>query len=292
MKILLRSVGTHDGTFHADEVTACALLILFNLVDVDKLFRTRDDQRLMTCEYVCDVGGVYDPRVKRFDHHQSEYEGELSSAGMVLAYLKARGIIDDATYLFFNRSLILGIDAHDNGRVQFEPGFCTFSHVISNFVPAEYDAPPDVQDQGFFSALDFTLGHLKRLLERYHYIQACREKVREKMAESTTALVFDEGLPWMDSFYDLGGEHHPALFVIMPSSGHWKLRGIPPNTVERMQIRVPLPQEWAGLLGLDLKKVSRIPGAVFCHKGRFVSVWETKADALKALEYVLKRREK
>ena len=32
-----RSCGTHDGTFHADEVTACALLILFDLVDEDKV---------------------------------------------------------------------------------------------------------------------------------------------------------------------------------------------------------------------------------------------------------------
>ncbi len=31
-----RSVGTHDGTFHADEVTACAFLLLFDLVDSNK----------------------------------------------------------------------------------------------------------------------------------------------------------------------------------------------------------------------------------------------------------------
>ena len=29
--ILSRSFGTHDGSFHADEVTACALLLFFNL---------------------------------------------------------------------------------------------------------------------------------------------------------------------------------------------------------------------------------------------------------------------
>jgi uncharacterized UPF0160 family protein len=56
-----------------------------------------------------------------------------------------------------------------------------------------------------------------------------------------------------------------------------------------MQVRVPLPQEWAGLLGDDLKRISGIPGAIFCHKGRFVSVWETKEDVFKALESVLER---
>jgi uncharacterized UPF0160 family protein len=54
-----------------------------------------------------------------------------------------------------------------------------------------------------------------------------------------------------------------------------------------MKVRIPLPLEWAGLLEEDLKKITGIPGAVFCHKGRFISVWETREDALKALKYVL-----
>ena len=76
----------------------------------------------------------------------------------------------------------------------------------------------------------------------------------------------------------------------MPSGEHWKLRGIPPNLQEKMKVRLPLPQEWAGLSEEDLKRVSGIPGAIFCHKGRFISVWETKGDALQALHYVLRHR--
>ncbi len=132
--MLKRSVGTHDGSFHADEVTACALLVLFGLVDRDKVIRTRDPEKLKGCEFVCDVGGVYDPETKRFDHHQSEYTGELSSAGMVWLYLKDRGYVDEKTYHFFNRSLIHGVDAVDNGRASFEEGSCSFSQVVTNFV--------------------------------------------------------------------------------------------------------------------------------------------------------------
>ena len=73
----------------------------------------------------------------------------------------------------------------------------------------------------------------------------------------------------------------------MPSGSHWKLRGIPPNIDDRMNVRLQLPKEWAGLLETDLKEKSQIPGAVFCHKGRFISVWETQKDAIKALEYTL-----
>jgi uncharacterized UPF0160 family protein len=282
-----RSFGTHDGTFHADEVTACALLLLFDLIDRSKIIRTRDLERLETCEYVCDVGGVFNPKQKRFDHHQSDYHGDLSSAGMVWEYLKKQGIVDNATYDFFNRSLIWGVDAHDNGKVSHEMGLCTFSHVVSNFVPSIYDADVEVQKKAFFEALDFVLGHLKRLLERFHYMQSCREKVASAMKENKTYLFFDEAMPWMETFFDLGGKDHPALFVVMPSGGHWKLRGIPPTLEERMKVRVPHPQKWAGLIDQELKAVTGIPGAIFCHKGRFISVWETKEDVFKALKCLL-----
>jgi len=287
--LISRSCGTHDGSFHADEVTACALLLLYDLIDKDKIFRTRDLEKLSACEYVCDVGGLFDSGKKRFDHHQSEYQGELSSAGMIWEYLRDKGIVDQSIYDFFNRSLIWGIDAHDNGRLNPESGICTFSQVITNFVPPIYDAPAAEQNKAFFEALDFAYGHVKRLLTRFNYIRSCREKVAEAMASNQKYLIFDEPMPWMESFFELGGEKHPALFVIMPSGGHWKLRGIPPTLEERMKVRFPLPIEWAGLLDEDLKKVSGIPGAIFCHKGRFISVWETKEDVFQALQFILAR---
>lgn len=285
--MLKRSVGTHDGSFHADEVTACALLLLFNLIDKDKIVRTRDPQKLFECEFVCDVGGIYDPKHKRFDHHQSEYVGELSSAGMIWLYLKNEGVADRSTYDYFNRALIWGVDAVDNGKANLEEVSCTFSQVITNFVPALYDAPVATQNKAFFEALDFVLGHLQRLLARYEYILSCREKVAASMKKQDKFLYFDEAMPWMESFFEMGGETHPALFVIMPSGGHWKLRGIPPTLHERMKVRVPFPKEWAGLLEEDLKRITGIPGAIFCHKGRFISVWETKEDVFKALEKIL-----
>ncbi len=284
--MLKRSVGTHDGTFHADEVTACALLVLFNLVDKEKIIRTRDPKQLAECEFVCDVGGIYDPAQKRFDHHQSEYRGEFSSAGMIWLYLKNEGMVDPGAYDYFNRALIWGVDAVDNGRAVIEEGSCTFSQVITNFVPPLYDVPPAIQNQAFFEALDFVIGHLQRLLARYKYILSCREKVAASMKRQEKYLYFDEAMPWMESFFELGGETHPAIFVIMPSGGHWKLRGIPPTLGERMKVRVPLPKEWAGLLEEDLKRISGIKGAIFCHKGRFISVWETKDDVFKALEKI------
>lgn len=287
MQKIPRSIGTHDGTFHADEVTACALLSLFDLVDVQKIVRTRDPQLLDKCEFVCDVGGIYDPAQKLFDHHQVEYDGNLSSAGMVLLYLRDTGKISNTDYEFFNHALIMGVDAHDNGKDPMIPGLCSYSNVVSNFTPIIHDSDPETQNIAFIDAFQFARDHLSRLWRRHQYIQSCREIVAQTMLEGKDCLIFEKSIPWLESFFELDGENHPAKFVIMPSGSHWKLRGIPPNLENRMKVRVPLPKEWAGLLDEELKSVTGIAGAIFCHKGRFISVWETRDDALKALDYVL-----
>ncbi len=284
-----RTLGIHSGSFHADEVTATALLLLFDLIDRSGIRRTRDLDELSQMEFVCDVGGVYDPKLKRFDHHQADYKGLLSSAGMVLLYLKDEEIIDLHLFEIYHRNLILGVDAHDNGLAKIEVGTTSFSQVISNFLPIDYESSDKEMDRAFFMAVDFVLGHLDRLRKRSLYTADCKSLVRNAMQEAGYVLIFDAPIPWIDSFFELGGDIHPAQFVIMPSGGHWKLRGIPPSIHERMKVRRPLPEKWAGLLEDELKKASGILGAVFCHKGRFISIWETKEDALKALHMALKK---
>jgi uncharacterized UPF0160 family protein len=168
-----RSFGTHDGSFHADEVTACSLLLLFDRIDRDKIHRTRASDVLAQCDYVCDVGGIYDPKKRRFDHHQVDYQGPLSSAGMVLLYLKEQGILLPHLYDAFNKVLIQGVDAHDNGRAALEPGVTSFSQVVSNFLPIEYETTAENMRGAFFQAVDFVMGHLDRLRHRFAYTLKC-----------------------------------------------------------------------------------------------------------------------
>jgi uncharacterized UPF0160 family protein len=289
MNKIEKSLGTHNGHFHADEVTACALLILFDLVKSDLIFRTREEDILKRCEYICDVGGEYNPDNKTFDHHQATYTGSLSSAGMILLYLKDKKIILPELYEFLNRFFVIGVDAFDTGKVELKIGSCFFSQVIETFVPlGEVD---DIEmDKSFFEALSFTLNFLKRLLNRFYYFQEIKKIVKKHMETNKKFIIFDHALSWVESFFELGGKDHPALFIIMPIRNQWKLRAIPPSYEDRMNVRVPLPEEWAGLRGEKLKEVSGIKGAVFCHKGGFISIWETKEDALAALRYIFEKR--
>lgn len=284
-----KSFGTHNGHFHADEVTACALLILFDLVKQDLIFRTRDEEVLQRIEYVCDVGGKYDIDKKIFDHHQADYKGDLSSAGMILLYLKGQKIISEELYQYLNRFFIMGVDAHDIGNVQLKTGFCNFSQVIETYVPLGEEVDDLEMDRCFLEALDFTLNFLKRLLNRFYYLQETKKIVKKVMEKKDKFLVFDKSVSWVESFFELGGKDHPALFIIMPTRDQWKLRAVPPSYEDRMKVRLPLPEQWAGLRGEKLKEVSGIDGAVFCHKGRFISIWETKEAALKAMRVIFKK---
>ena len=64
---------THNGSFHADDIFACATLSLMLEKAGEKfeVIRTRDEEIIKTGDYVFDVGGIYDENLNRFDHHQT-----------------------------------------------------------------------------------------------------------------------------------------------------------------------------------------------------------------------------
>ena len=67
----VKNIGTHSGQFHCDECVACALLVNFTEeFKGAKVTRTRDLEILNKMDIVVDVGGVYDPKRHRYDHHQ------------------------------------------------------------------------------------------------------------------------------------------------------------------------------------------------------------------------------
>lgn len=117
-------IGTHSGTFHADEALAVSLLrsldkfkssrlsffflfffssfvstyIRVQLIRYTFIYliflglvRTRDPAVLETCDIVVDVGGQYDPERHRYDHHQREFSETYS--GEHLTKLSSAGLI-------------------------------------------------------------------------------------------------------------------------------------------------------------------------------------------------------
>lgn len=62
-------IATHDGSFHADETLACA--VISYLYERCEVIRTRDPNLMETADIIIDVSGLNDD--KHFDHHSNEF---------------------------------------------------------------------------------------------------------------------------------------------------------------------------------------------------------------------------
>jgi uncharacterized UPF0160 family protein len=184
------TVKTHNGVFHADEAMAIALISLYEKKGIGRvtstpeksdnfinIIRTRDVT--VDATYTVDVGGVYDPDNGQFDHHQSSYGGELSSAGMVLAYIKERGF-ESNQYI---DELVKDIDANDTGRARSD-------RLLINAV-REMNSPSDInghtQNLNFSTALNLCQGVIRALRSDYYVFGS-------SPIEEATSLVLNEEL--------------------------------------------------------------------------------------------------
>jgi uncharacterized UPF0160 family protein len=118
----------------------------------------------------------------------------MSSAGMILDYLKKAKIIPPEEASFLQHMLVKGVDDHDNGRSPQIPGTTLFSHVIANFTPTIYGSGAEEMERSFHEALDFCLSHLTRLLGRHRYNRKCRAVVESAMRKGKECLLFDEAI--------------------------------------------------------------------------------------------------
>lgn len=67
-------IGTHSGTFQADEALGVWLLRQVPDYFQSRVIRSRDNDVLNKLDIVLDVGGVYDHDNLRYDHHQRGYD--------------------------------------------------------------------------------------------------------------------------------------------------------------------------------------------------------------------------
>jgi len=135
--------------FHCDEVLALKMLTSYTKDYKNaKIIRSREKEVIDKCDVVVDVGGQFDPKRNRYDHHQrgfnetftDKYTIKLSSAGLIYKYFAKeiiRNILQktdeerkennewtdqqiDAIQHFVYCNLIEGVDALDNGISQYD----------------------------------------------------------------------------------------------------------------------------------------------------------------------------
>ncbi|CAH0731437.1 unnamed protein product, partial [Brenthis ino] len=236
-------IGTHDGTFHCDEVFACYMLKLLPEYKDAEIVRTRDMNKLKECDIVVDVGSVFDHDKKLYDHHQREfnetlsslrpelgekYKIKLSSAGLVYIYYGERVIQAAAKdqqltphnlsiiYKKVYENLVEEIDAIDNGvpMTDSEPRYKIRTHLSSRVhrINPRWNSDRTIDYDDLFKKAMFLVGEeflytieyfISVWLPARNHVQAAVDN-RFKIHESGQILKFEcGGLPWKEHLFDI-----------------------------------------------------------------------------------------
>lgn len=278
------TVATHSGPFHADDVLAWALIRTFFDSDAE-LIRTRDQALIETADVVVDVGGLYDPPSLRFDHHQQEYTGPLSSAGMVLRWLEHSKRLTAPLAAELRTEIVDYVDDVDNGRRMPEAGIPCFAKLVDAYNQGCYTL--EEFDAGFRRAGQVAAGMVVGIRQRHEDRLASAAVVVSAMDEARAAgrnVIFMERYhSWKDIYFDHDGVDHPTEFVLHPGlDGRWRAVAIPPVRGSFAQKR-SFPESWAGLRDAELSATTGVAGSLFCHKNRFIAVFTSKEGALEAM---------
>ena len=290
-------VSTHSGTFHADDVFAFAVLRAA-LGDFD-FTRTRDATSIAAADLVFDVGGIYDPQRRRYDHHMRDLPRRddgtpYSSVGLIWRdYGRAAlpnlvpGIAEgsfDAVWSDIDAGIIVSIDQADNGIATVSPGH--LSLLIEAFNPA-WDSVQSY-DEAFQEAADFAEGILIRACRQAHAEAQAMALVlaAARHAQDPRIVVLDRKLPWEKAVYQGGLDE--LLFIVYPGEDHgaWYCRTVPPEPGSFGQ-RLALPESWRGLQNDAFSKAAGIPDGVFCHPGGFIGGARSRESAIRLAELAI-----
>jgi len=288
------TVATHSGTFHADDVFACALLRLAHNDQV-VLQRSRDMAVIEAADVVFDVGGIYDPSCRRYDHHMRDKplreNGEpYSSAGLVWRDFGGQVLsallpavtesMRNAIQRKIHDGLIRDVDLMDNGAMTPQVGH--FSAVIelfnNTFVETERD-----ENAAFDQAAEMASHVIRRAIAKASAAVMAEDQVAAAAAAASDPriIVLETRLPWDDAVFEL--DLSTALYVVRPAGRDWTCSAIPPERGSFAQ-RKSLPEAWGGLRDQDLARLTGVQDATFCHPARFVCGAVSREGALRLAE--------
>ena len=301
-------LGTHNGNFHADEVFATN--ILMEIMDVEKVIRTRDKNELEKCNIVYDVGDG------QFDHHSKDKKYRpngipYAACGLIwkeygLAYIKSvlnrfRLKYDNQIVIeIFNKldnTLIQQIDAGDNGVKTINSTLndmliCDLSNIVENFNIQWFETfTEDANDKQFIKAVNFSQKLMENKTINIYYALKGKEILckQYQKAKKNGYIVLEEFIPWKTSIIEIDKEEKIKFILFKSNDDNWNVQAVPKKLGE-FQNRLDLPKEWAGLRNQELINVSQIQDAVFCHNNLFLAVFKTKKSAIKCVEMVLKNQ--
>jgi uncharacterized UPF0160 family protein len=159
----MQMIITHSGAFDPDDVLAVATLQLYLGIENTRVIRSRDEATIAAGDYVVDVGGVYDPANRRFDHHQNgvpQRENGVPYSAFGLIWREYGEVVAGGheAAADIERRLVQPIDAADNHQTVCHPGMSgltafEFFDVIDALKPVL--GSEETNDQQFMVASGF-----------------------------------------------------------------------------------------------------------------------------------------
>ena len=305
-------IGTHNGIFHADDVLACAILKVLH--PNAAIIRTRDAGKLAECDILVDVGHVYDPSTRRFDHHQDDAPVprpngvKYSSAGLVWKHYGQRCLtlfeadwgleMPGATLDEVDLHFIQPVCAHDNGQALYAPSAqkfsgvrpLTFSVLLAQQNPVHEERPNAFMRFNRFTmavemAREFLYAAVLNELSALNVEPMVAKAIAEQQHEEIIVFPRYPGVRWRDAVLDSAPR---AVYVMFPNlEGYWQVIGVPVEQGSYTLVK-PLPATWGGLKDTQLQEVTGVSDAMFAHRNAFLAIARGYDGARQLAEIALK----
>ncbi|OGI86269.1 hypothetical protein A3A01_02100 [Candidatus Nomurabacteria bacterium RIFCSPLOWO2_01_FULL_39_17] len=292
-----KKLVTHNGSFHTDDIFACATLslLLEKRGESFEIIRTRDEEIIKEGDYVFDVGGVYDPEKNRFDHHQVGEAGkrdngiEYSSFGLIWKKFGIEICEDRKVVDLIDEKLVAPIDAGDNGIDLVEKKSKVFPYLIQDFFrvmrPTWRETDSNI-DQMFLKSV---LVAKEILLREITY--AGDAIIADEKILSIYQNTKDKRIIILDKNYakkEILNKLPETFYIIFPREvdNSWGVGAIRKD-FRNFENKKNLPKSWGGLRDTELQKITGVSDAIFCHRGLFLAVAKSKEGAKTLAEKAL-----
>lgn len=311
--VSISRIVTHSGPFHADDVLAVSVLL--DLSPQAEVLRTRDRELLAaaladTSSVLVDVGWAYDPALRNFDHHQKDFTKvrangvPYASIGLVWDHFADRwltdviGVSDSAlrarTKALVDEDFIQSVDAFDCGvvtgalyvrGVETQLRVPSVADLVGSLNPTWEEAPDF--DTLFLDAVLLAQRLLRRQAQRA-LSEVCYGTKVSAADDGTAILVLDEAGPWRRFVRS----HHRV--VVFPATGEdgWLAQAVgdPASTVFPPPLRIEYPENWRGRAESDLRALTGIDVATFCHRAGFIAGATTRDGAIAIARRLLREQ--
>ena len=290
-----KKIITHDGSFHADDLFATAVLSILNKGKV-KIIRTRDEKIIAKGDYVYDVGGIYNPELNRFDHHQKGGAGkrengiEYSSFGLVWKKFGKDVCGSKKVAEIVDNKLVAPIDAGDNGFDLVEKKYEIYPYLVQDvfsiFHPTALENMD--KDKQFLKAFVWAKEVLSREIKKANdqievtkIIQNFYQKSKDKRL-----VIIDAPKVSRYEIWDALQNFSEPMFAVYGDNKDWSVVAMR-KEINGFANRKDFPQTWAGLTDLEFQKVSGVSDSIFCHRGLFLAGAKSKEGAIKLSQIAL-----